>query len=35
MPKAEYYNFILHNISPTIVDHNITIFLEYNLRLIA
>jgi hypothetical protein len=35
MPKAEHYNFVLHNISPTIVDHDITIFLEYNLRLIV
>ena len=35
MPEAEHYDFVLHNISPTIVDHNIAIFLEYNLRLIA
>ena len=34
IPEAEHHDFILHNISPAIVDHDITIFLEYNLRLI-
>jgi hypothetical protein len=32
--EAEHRDFVLHNISPSIVDHDITIFLEYNLRLI-
>jgi hypothetical protein len=35
IPEAEHQNFILHNISPVIVDHDISIFLEYNLRLIG
>ena len=30
----EYLDFVLHNISPLTVDHDITIFLEYNLKLI-
>lgn len=30
----EYQDFVLHNISLSIVDHDISIFLEYNLRLI-
>jgi hypothetical protein len=32
--EAEHQDFVLHNISPSIVDHDIMIFLEYNLRLI-
>ena len=35
IPDAEHQDFILHNISPAIVDHDITIFLEYELRLIG
>jgi hypothetical protein len=35
VPDAEYQDFVLHNISPSIVDHDISIFLEYNLRLIS
>jgi len=35
IPDAEHQNFILHNISPSLVDHDISIFLEYNLRLIG
>jgi hypothetical protein len=35
IPEAERHSFVLHNISPEIVDHDIAIFLEYNLRLIA
>ena len=31
---TEHQDFILHNISPSIIDHDIFIFLEYNLRLI-
>jgi hypothetical protein len=35
IPDAEHQDFVLHNISPSIVDHDIRIFLEYNLRLIG
>ena len=34
IPEAGHQDFVLHNISPPIVDHDIAIFLEYNLRLI-
>ena len=34
IPKAEHEHYVLHNISPSIVDHDIMIFLEYNMRLI-
>jgi hypothetical protein len=33
--KTEHHDFVLHNISSLIVDHDISIFLEYNLRLIS
>jgi hypothetical protein len=32
---AEHQDFVLHSISPSIVDRDIYIFLEYNLRLIG
>jgi hypothetical protein len=35
IPDAEHQDFILHNISPSIVNHDINIFLQYNLNLIA
>jgi hypothetical protein len=35
IPDKERQDFILHSISPSIVDHDISIFLEYNLRLIG
>ncbi|KAH8585299.1 quinon protein alcohol dehydrogenase-like superfamily [Bisporella sp. PMI_857] len=35
IPDTEHQDFALHNISPSIVDHDISIFLEYNLRLIG
>jgi hypothetical protein len=35
MPDAEHQDFVLHNISPSIVDHDIGIFLDYNLKLIG
>ncbi|KIN07133.1 hypothetical protein OIDMADRAFT_174150 [Oidiodendron maius Zn] len=35
LPKTERYDLVLHNILPTIVDHDISIFLKYNLRLIG
>ena len=34
IPEAEHEDFVLHNISPAIVDHDISIFLEYNLKVI-
>ena len=34
IPDEEHQDFVLHNISPPIIDHDITIFLEYNLSLI-
>ena len=33
--KTEHYNFVLHNISPSVVDHDISTFLKYNLKLIG
>jgi hypothetical protein len=33
--ETEHRDFVLHNIPPSIVDHDISIFLEYNLRLIS
>ncbi|PVH69135.1 hypothetical protein DL98DRAFT_439676, partial [Cadophora sp. DSE1049] len=30
----EYYNFVFYNILPSIVNYDIAIFLEYNLKLI-
>ena len=35
IPDAERQDFILHNISPSIVNHDISIFLQYNLNFIA
>jgi hypothetical protein len=32
---AERQDFVLHSISPSIIDHDISIFLEYNLSLIG
>jgi hypothetical protein len=32
--EAEHKDFVLHNISLAIVDHDISIFLEYNLKVI-
>jgi NACHT domain len=34
IPEAEHKDFVLHNISPSIVDHDIFIFLEVNFRMI-
>ena len=34
MPEAEHEDFVLHNISPVIVNHDISIFLKYNLEAI-
>jgi hypothetical protein len=35
IPDAEYQDLVLHNISPSIVNHDISIFLQYNLNFIA
>jgi hypothetical protein len=32
---TEHKDVVLHNISPSIVDHDITVFLKYNLSIIA
>ncbi|KAF2195145.1 hypothetical protein K469DRAFT_681496 [Zopfia rhizophila CBS 207.26] len=34
IPAAQHRDFVLHNISPLTVDHDISVFLEYNLRII-
>ncbi|KAH9203237.1 hypothetical protein DL95DRAFT_529729 [Leptodontidium sp. 2 PMI_412] len=31
IPQGEHQDFVLHNIQPSIVDHDISLFLEYNL----
>lgn len=31
IPQAEHQDFVLHHIQPSIVDHDISLFLEYNL----
>jgi hypothetical protein len=35
IPDTEHKDFVLHNISSSIIDHDIFIFLECNLRLIG
>jgi NACHT domain len=35
IPGTEHQDFVLHNISPSIVDYDICIFLKHNLNLIA
>jgi hypothetical protein len=35
IPETEHQDFVLHHISPSIVDHDIIIFLKYNLELIG
>jgi hypothetical protein len=35
LPNADLRDFVLHNISPSIVDHDISIFFAYNLKLIG
>ena len=35
IPDAEYQDFVLHNISSSIVDHNIRTFLDHIFKLIA
>ncbi|KAJ6212919.1 vegetative incompatibility protein HET-E-1 [Bipolaris maydis] len=35
VPETQHQDVVLHNISRSIVDHDIALFLEYNLQLIA
>lgn len=35
MPNSEHYDFVLHHISPRVIDHDIAVFLEHNLHDIA
>ena len=35
IPKTKHRDFILYNISPSITDHDISIFFEHNLKLIG
>jgi len=35
IPDREHQDFVLHNISPSTVNHDIGIFLQYSLKLIA
>ena len=35
IPNAEHSDFLLHNMKAAIVDHDISIFLEYELRSIG
>ena len=32
MPRAEHQDFVLHNISPSIIQHDISIFLQHKLE---
>jgi hypothetical protein len=32
--QAEHQDFVLHNISPSVIEHDISISLEYNLGII-
>ena len=34
IPKEEHQDVVLHNIPPSIIEHDIAIFLEHNLKLI-
>ncbi|KAH6714535.1 vegetative incompatibility protein HET-E-1 [Leptodontidium sp. MPI-SDFR-AT-0119] len=34
IPDTEHQDFVLHNISPVIINHDISLFLEYNLGII-
>ncbi len=35
IPQAEHQDFVLHNIQPSIINHDISLFLEYNLGKIG
>jgi hypothetical protein len=34
IPQAEHQDFVLHNIQPIIINHDISLFLEYHLGII-
>jgi hypothetical protein len=34
IPQAKHQDFILYNVPPTIINYNISLFLEYNLGII-
>lgn len=34
IPDAQHQNFVLYNVLPTIINHNISLFLKYNLGMI-
>jgi hypothetical protein len=34
IPNSEHQDFVLHNVPPTIVNHDISLFLEYSLGII-
>jgi hypothetical protein len=34
IPQGEHQDFVLHNVPSTIVNHDISLFLEYNLGII-
>jgi hypothetical protein len=35
IPQAEYQDFVLHDIKPAIINHDISLFLEYHLGIIG
>ncbi|KAH7305384.1 heterokaryon incompatibility protein-domain-containing protein [Rhexocercosporidium sp. MPI-PUGE-AT-0058] len=35
IPQAEHQDFVLHNIQPMVINHNISLFLKYNLGIIG
>ncbi|OAL56447.1 WD40 repeat-like protein [Pyrenochaeta sp. DS3sAY3a] len=35
MSQTEHQDFVLHRIAPTIVDHDIKLYIEYNFQVIA
>jgi len=35
IPQAEHQDFVLHDIQPVIINHDISVFLEHHLRIIG
>jgi hypothetical protein len=35
IPQAEHQDFVLHNIQPMVVNHDLSLFLEYHLGIIG
>lgn len=35
IPSAQHQDFVLHNVSPVIVDHDIYVFLEHNFHILG